>query len=89
MAATGASLVAAVLGIGHASDARSSGGVGKATTLRLSHRVVGQVTEETKAAYSGGWKDLLGVRLKAYVESGKRYGLGCEPPPGVPGEASR
>lgn len=57
---------------------------GKATVVKLSHRAVGEVTDWTRNAYGQGWQDLIGVRLKAYVETGKRYGLGCEPPPGAP-----
>jgi DNA-binding transcriptional ArsR family regulator/uncharacterized protein YndB with AHSA1/START domain len=46
-----------------------------ATTLKLSHRVIGEVTEETRQNYSFGWTDLLATRLKQFVESGKRAGL--------------
>ncbi|MFN8454473.1 MAG: helix-turn-helix domain-containing protein [Anaerolineae bacterium] len=45
------------------------------TLLRLSHKAFGEVTEETKANYSQGWQDLLGVRLKAFVETGERLGI--------------
>ena len=55
--------------------------VDKATLVRLSQRVVGEVSESLQQGYTQGWGDLLGVRLKAYVETGKRYGLGHEPPP--------
>lgn len=51
------------------------------TRLSLSHRGFGAVTEKTGAEYKGGWTDLLATRLKAYVETGKRHGLGHEPPP--------
>ncbi len=51
-----------------------------ATLLKLSHRGMGDVGDERKAMYDAGWRDLLGTRLKAFVETGKRYGLGHEPP---------
>ncbi|HLA25100.1 MAG TPA: hypothetical protein VJ206_06880 [bacterium] len=47
----------------------------KSTILHLSHRAVGEVTEETRAGYDTGWKVLLAERLKAYVERGQRTGL--------------
>jgi uncharacterized protein YndB with AHSA1/START domain len=46
-----------------------------ATIVRLSHRVVGEVTDETRQSYSGGWRTLLGQGLKPYVERGERTGL--------------
>ncbi|HSA92549.1 MAG TPA: metalloregulator ArsR/SmtB family transcription factor [Terriglobales bacterium] len=48
---------------------------GKGTRLKLSHRAIGEVTEQTRANYTGGWNDLLATRLKAFVETGKRLGL--------------
>lgn len=47
----------------------------KATRLKLSHRAIGELSEETQANYGAGWQDLLGVRLKAFVETGERHGL--------------
>lgn len=46
-----------------------------ATVVRLSHRATGEVTAETKANYGQGWQDLLGMRLKTFVETGQRHGL--------------
>jgi hypothetical protein len=46
-----------------------------ATVVRLSHRATGEVTAETKANYGQGWQDLLGMRLKTFVEIGQRHGL--------------
>lgn len=46
-----------------------------ATTLKLTHSVIGEVSEETRKNYGGGWTDLLGTRLKQFVETGKRAGL--------------
>jgi len=48
---------------------------GPGTTLRLSHRAVGEVTEETETGYRDGWRGLLAERLKNYVERGVRSGL--------------
>lgn len=48
---------------------------GDGTVVRLVHRAVGEVGDETRAAYSRGWHGLLGERLKGYVESGIRTGL--------------
>jgi hypothetical protein len=45
------------------------------TALRLSHQVAGVVDEETRLSYTAGWQDLLGTRLKAFVERGERYRL--------------
>ena len=52
-----------------------------ATTLKLTHRAIGEdrppmgVNEEMRQNYTGGWSDLLGTRLKQFVETGKRSGL--------------
>ncbi|HET6781859.1 MAG TPA: SRPBCC domain-containing protein [bacterium] len=48
---------------------------GTTTVVRLSHRVVGDVTEENRQSYSGGWQKLLGQGLKPYVERGERTGV--------------
>jgi uncharacterized protein YndB with AHSA1/START domain len=48
---------------------------GTATLLKLSHRAAGEVTKETERNYGGGWQDLLGTRLRAFVERGERQGL--------------
>lgn len=54
---------------------------GKATILKFSHRAIGDFDDPEKlaAGFSEGWKDLLGTRLKAWVETGKKLGLGHEP----------
>jgi len=49
------------------------------TRLKLSHRAIGEVSEELQHSYVGGWKDLLDVRLRAWVERGVKLGLGHEP----------
>jgi DNA-binding transcriptional ArsR family regulator/uncharacterized protein YndB with AHSA1/START domain len=43
--------------------------------LKLDHRAVGDIEEKTAEMYQGGWADLLGTRLKAYVERGERMGV--------------
>ena len=48
---------------------------GKGTLLKLSHRAAGEVTRDTERNYGGGWQDLLGGRLRAFVEKGVRQGL--------------
>lgn len=40
------------------------------TNLHLSHHVAGDVNEDTRLSYSGGWEMLLGQRLKSLVETG-------------------
>jgi uncharacterized protein YndB with AHSA1/START domain len=45
------------------------------TRLRLTHRAIGEVDDETRAQWASGWEDLLAVRLKAFVERGERSGL--------------
>lgn len=45
------------------------------TLLKLSHRAIGEVTEETHSGYAAGWEVLLGTRLRAYVEQGVRYDI--------------
>jgi hypothetical protein len=48
---------------------------GRGTVVRLTHRAVGEVTDETRSGYSRGWGVLLQERLKSYVERGLRSGL--------------
>lgn len=48
---------------------------GRGTVVRLAHRAVGEVTDETRAGYSRGWAVLMQERLKGYVERGVRSGL--------------
>jgi DNA-binding transcriptional ArsR family regulator len=43
-------------------------GNGDSTTLKVSHALVGQVTEEHEQGYTQGWKDLLGGGLKPHSE---------------------
>ena len=48
------------------------------TQLNFTHRVIGpadEVNEQFRTAYNQGWQDLIGVRLKNYVEQGTRYDL--------------
>jgi hypothetical protein len=48
---------------------------GRGTVVRLTHRAVGEVTDETRSGYTRGWSVLLQERLKSYVERGLRSGL--------------
>jgi DNA-binding transcriptional ArsR family regulator/uncharacterized protein YndB with AHSA1/START domain len=43
--------------------------------LKLDHRAVGDIGEQTASNYHAGWGDLLGDRLKAFVENGERKGI--------------
>ena len=45
------------------------------TTLGLSFRGAGLMSAEIVEGFSGGWRELIGVRLKAFVEDGTRLGL--------------
>ncbi len=49
--------------------------VGEGTRLTLEHRAAGQLTEETEQGFSEGWNELLGQRLKSYLERGERPGI--------------
>jgi DNA-binding transcriptional ArsR family regulator/uncharacterized protein YndB with AHSA1/START domain len=42
------------------------------TLLALSHRVIGEVDEETHIGYDDGWRKLLETHLKNFVERGLR-----------------
>jgi DNA-binding transcriptional ArsR family regulator/uncharacterized protein YndB with AHSA1/START domain len=50
------------------------------TLVRLIHRAIGDVSEDIQDSFAMGWEDLIGTRLKAFVEEGVRYGLGHKPP---------
>jgi uncharacterized protein YndB with AHSA1/START domain len=54
---------------------------GSGTILKLTHEACGYISEASKSQYAFGWKDLLGTRLKSFVESGKKFGLGQDLPP--------
>lgn len=54
-----------------------------ATVVKMTHRAIGDFADDKAARYAEGWQDLIGVRLKAFAETGKRYGLGHEPPAGA------
>jgi len=45
------------------------------TRLTVEHAAIGRLTAETEAGFSEGWQDLLGNRLKGFVERGERPGL--------------
>ena len=52
---------------------------GDGTLLKFRHAAVGEVSRETEEGYTTGWTDILDVRLRAWLERGKRMGLGHEP----------
>ena len=43
------------------------------TLLKLSHRAIGDVSDEVKNGYDLGWKELLSNRLRSFIEDGTRY----------------
>ena len=45
------------------------------TTLGLSFRGAGLMSAEIVEGFTGGWRELIAVRLKAFVEDGTRLGL--------------
>ncbi len=45
------------------------------TTLTLTHEAVGTQPEEAEAGYTEGWREILGTRLKNFVERGEVGGL--------------
>ena len=50
-----------------------------ATTVGLSFRGAGLMTPEIVEGFTGGWRELIAVRLKALVEEGTRLGLNPGP----------
>lgn len=46
------------------------------TIVKLSHRAMGEISPEQQANYNAGWQDLIGARLKRFVETGERLGIG-------------
>ena len=52
---------------------------GDSTTLSIRHDALGIFDEATVQNYGAGWDDLMGTRLKSWVEGGTRLGLGHEP----------
>src|SRR5262249_38181035 len=49
--------------------------VGQGTVLRLTHQAFGNIGERQQRLYAAGWKDLLDIRLRAFVERGIRHGV--------------
>jgi DNA-binding transcriptional ArsR family regulator/uncharacterized protein YndB with AHSA1/START domain len=45
------------------------------TRLAFSHRGIGDISPEAAEAFAAGWRELLGVRLKTFVETGERLGI--------------
>lgn len=54
---------------------------GKATLVRLTHRAAGEISDQQQSGYDKGWQDLVGHRLKAFVETGERLGVRRESRP--------
>ena len=48
---------------------------GEATRVSLTFRGFGLVDEAIAQSYSGGWRELIAVRLKRFVEEGVRLGI--------------
>jgi DNA-binding transcriptional ArsR family regulator/uncharacterized protein YndB with AHSA1/START domain len=48
---------------------------GGSTRLLLKHWAIGDLTAATRDEFIKGWQDLLGSRLRAYVETGKSLGI--------------
>ncbi len=46
-----------------------------ATRVSLTFRGFGLIDEEIVQAYSGGWRELITVRLKRFIEEGMRLGI--------------
>jgi DNA-binding transcriptional ArsR family regulator/uncharacterized protein YndB with AHSA1/START domain len=56
---------------------------GSGTLLRFSFRAIGVVDADAAGAISRGWAELIGMRLKARVETGTRLGIDPDEPPGI------
>jgi DNA-binding transcriptional ArsR family regulator/uncharacterized protein YndB with AHSA1/START domain len=48
---------------------------GEGTRLSLRHWAIGEFPATTRDGFVEGWRDLLGTRLRAYVETGKSLGI--------------
>jgi uncharacterized protein YndB with AHSA1/START domain len=48
---------------------------GGRTRLGLAHWAIGELSAETRDNFIKGWQDLLGSRLRAYLETGKSLGI--------------
>ena len=53
---------------------------GGGTRLNFSHQAIGHLRPEVAARAEGGWAELLGVRLKTFVERGERLGIAGSAP---------
>ena len=56
----------------------------KGTILKLEHSIMGELPPHLKSGFDQGWDNLLSIRLKAWIEKQKSYGLGKTPPAGTP-----
>lgn len=57
---------------------------GEATRLHFTHHALGEMSPQVEQNYLKGWRDLLMLRLAAYVEKGVKYGIGHPPPVDAP-----
>jgi uncharacterized protein YndB with AHSA1/START domain len=60
---------------------RLDGAEADGTRLNLRHRALGRISTDQHENFEHGWGDLLGKRLRAWVERGERLGIGHEPLP--------
>lgn len=47
----------------------------QATNVKVFHYAFGPMGNETEGSYTWGWGELIGNRLKAFVEEGKKLGI--------------
>jgi Uncharacterized conserved protein len=48
---------------------------GNMTIIKFTHSAFGRISQERKGCYTEGWKELLDVRLRAFVEQQIRKGI--------------
>jgi uncharacterized protein YndB with AHSA1/START domain len=53
---------------------------GAGTEVEFSFRAVGAIDDELVDSFAKGWGELVGRRLKALVETGRRLGIAPDPP---------
>jgi DNA-binding transcriptional ArsR family regulator len=63
------------LGVTHAVASFDLNPIQGSTLLALDFRATGLIDPERAQAFRGGWRELVSVRLKAFVERGTRLGI--------------
>jgi DNA-binding transcriptional ArsR family regulator len=63
------------LGVTHAVASFDLNSIQGSTLLALDFRATGLIDPERAQAFRGGWRELVSVRLKAFVERGTRLGI--------------